>query len=140
MIQSGIEHTYETFRIRVAEGRGLTLDEVDERAEGRVWTGQAAHALGLVDALGGLDAAVAKAAELAEVEAYTVERFEPPRSPFDQLLGVVLESVSLDPLSPRPAWGRWLATTFGAAQQAVALDYRSAGVLIWCPRCDALAP
>ena len=140
MIQSGIEHTYETFRIRVAEGRGLTLDEVDERAEGRVWTGQAAHALGLVDALGGLDAAVAKAAELAEVEAYTVERFEPPRSPFEQLLGAVLESVSLDPLSPRPAWGRWLATTFGAAQQAVALDYRSAGVLIWCPRCDALAP
>mgnify|MGYP001003155210 CR=1 FL=1 len=140
MIQASIDHTYETFRIRVAEGRALTLDEVDERAEGRVWTGQAAHALGLVDELGSLDTAVVKAAELAELDAYEVERFEPPLSPFEQILGAVLESVSLEALPRGSAWGRWLAHTLGAAEDALALDYRSAGALIWCPRCEVLAP
>jgi protease-4 len=59
---------YEIFLARVAEGRGFSRDEAHAVAQGRVWTGQQALERGLVDELGGLDTALAKAAELAELE------------------------------------------------------------------------
>jgi ClpP class serine protease len=49
---------YHQFKERVARGRGLTLEEVEERAQGRVWSGRQALALGLVDSLGTLEDAV----------------------------------------------------------------------------------
>ncbi len=58
---------YDLFLDRVAEGRDLDRDAVHTVAQGRVWTGEQALERGLVDELGGLDVAVAKAAELAEV-------------------------------------------------------------------------
>ncbi|MBY8966512.1 signal peptide peptidase SppA [Algiphilus sp. NNCM1] len=65
IFQSGVEHAYDTFIERVAEGRDLPLDAVRRIAEGRVWSGAQALERGLVDRLGGLDTAVARAAELA---------------------------------------------------------------------------
>lgn len=67
-IQSMMDTTYERFLEHVAAGRKMTRDEVHEIAQGRVWTGTAAKERGLVDELGGLDAALAAAAELGEVE------------------------------------------------------------------------
>jgi protease-4 len=63
-IQLSIEHGYEMFLAHVAQGRGKTRDDVNEIAQGRVWIGNDARRLGLVDALGGYDDAV-KATELA---------------------------------------------------------------------------
>ncbi len=71
-MQFGIEHGYRRFLETVAKARGMTVDEVDEVARGRVWTGQAAAELGLVDKLGGLDAAVAAAAARAGLSDYEV--------------------------------------------------------------------
>jgi protease-4 len=62
-----IDHTYATFKQRVADGRELELDEVERLARGRVWTGARAHELGLVDELGGLFDAVDHARELADI-------------------------------------------------------------------------
>jgi protease-4 len=62
-----MEQTYEAFLARVAQGRGMERDAVHELAQGRVWTGVAAKEKGLVDALGGLDDALAAAAELGKV-------------------------------------------------------------------------
>jgi protease-4 len=59
---------YERFLERVATGRDMSRDEVHEVAQGRVWTGKQALDRGLVDQLGGLDVATAKAAELAKLE------------------------------------------------------------------------
>ncbi len=57
--------TYDLFKRQVAEGRGLSLDRVEEIAQGKVWTGQQAQELGLVDDLGDFEVAVKKAAQLA---------------------------------------------------------------------------
>ncbi len=71
-IKEGIEHVYATFKQRVAEGRGLSLDEVEAIAQGRVWTGKQALENGLIDGLGGMDEALAAAARLAEIEEYNL--------------------------------------------------------------------
>jgi protease-4 len=77
-VQLTIEHGYETFLAHVAAGRGKTRDEVHEIAQGRVWIGNDAKRLGLVDTLGGYDDAVKAAAQLAKLPAgYAVERIEP---------------------------------------------------------------
>lgn len=66
-LESSITYTYEQFLDRVAEGRGKAADEIAPLAEGRVYTGAEALKLGLVDTLGGLDAAVEVASKLAGI-------------------------------------------------------------------------
>lgn len=67
-LQSYLDDFYWTFVGKVVDGRGMDKDAVHRVAQGRVWTGQQALELGLVDELGGLDVAIAKAQELAELE------------------------------------------------------------------------
>jgi len=71
-ITQSIEEIYDIFTKHVAEGRNLPIEEVYKIAEGRVWSGIEAINIGLVDQLGNLDAAVAKAAELAELTDYGI--------------------------------------------------------------------
>ncbi|MBR6032153.1 MAG: signal peptide peptidase SppA [Bacteroidaceae bacterium] len=77
-LQSYINRGYELFTGRVAGGRGMAQDSVKAIAEGRVWTGEQAQKIGLVDKLGNLDDAVEAAAKLAEIEDYTVGRYPSP--------------------------------------------------------------
>lgn len=74
-IQAGVERTYKRFIEVVAESRGFEdTKEVEKIAEGRVWSGTRAVSLGLADELGGLDRALAKAAELGNLgEGYSIE-------------------------------------------------------------------
>ena len=67
MIQAIINRGYEEFITLAAEARGVTPEDIDRIAQGRVWSGEDAHSLGLVDHLGGLDDAVASAAKLADL-------------------------------------------------------------------------
>lgn len=71
-MQLGIEHGYRRFLDVVGKARDMSAAEVDAVARGRVWTGKAAHELGLVDQLGGLEAAVAAAAGRAGLSDYEV--------------------------------------------------------------------
>ncbi len=66
-LQGETDELYRTFLDRVAEGRGMDVPQVDAVAQGRVWTGVAAHELGLVDTLGGLPLAIALAREAAQL-------------------------------------------------------------------------
>jgi protease-4 len=75
-IQLMIEQGYADFIGKVAEARDMTLEEVDRIAQGRVWSGEDAHDLGLLDHLGGLDEAIASAATLAELEGEAGDGFE----------------------------------------------------------------
>lgn len=68
-VQKQIDAFYEEFLARAAEGRGMSRDAVHAVAQGRVWTGRQARDLGLIDELGGLDAAVAAAKRLAGIDA-----------------------------------------------------------------------
>lgn len=71
--QESIEHIYTTFLSRVAKGRKMTIDQVNEIAQGRVWSGNQAIKNGLVDELGSLDDAIAYAAKVAELKEYRIK-------------------------------------------------------------------
>ncbi len=73
LIQRHVERGYDLFLSRVSEGRKISKEEVDKIGQGRVWLGVKALEIGLVDELGGLDNAIAKAAELAGLGLYSVE-------------------------------------------------------------------
>lgn len=72
IVQQSVDRFYDTFVRRVADGRRLGVRYVDEIAQGRVWTGEQALGKGLVDTLGGLDAAIRIAADQAKLSKYSV--------------------------------------------------------------------
>ena len=108
-VRQDLQKSYARFKSRVAEGRGMTDEQVDAAARGRLWTGSQAREVGLVDELGGFDKALAIAKELAGLDPqreYTVVRIRPPRharlpTPFpqapesdtDQGLGAILSTL-----------------------------------------------
>lgn len=70
MLQIHIDRGYLTFKSRVAQGRKLTMEQVEALAQGHVYTGEDALKIKLVDELGGLNKAIAKAAQLAKIDKY----------------------------------------------------------------------
>lgn len=86
MLNAYIGRGYELFRKRVADGRKMKTERVEELAQGRVWLGRDALTNKLVDELGGLDKAVAKAAKLAKLEAHHTVSYPAPASWIDQLM------------------------------------------------------
>lgn len=85
-MQNYINNGYELFTGRVAGGRGMAQDSVKAIAEGRVWTGEQALKIGLVDKLGNLDDAIKAASELAELKDYTVGNYPSPEPWYMSLL------------------------------------------------------
>jgi protease-4 len=93
-INESVTEIYDAFTARVAEGRGMTRSQVEELARGRVWTGADALENGLVDEIGDLEQAVAKAAELAQLDRNDIRRVALPEAQdpleafFEDLAGV----------------------------------------------------
>jgi protease-4 len=87
MIQLVINKGYDDFISKVAMHRGIDKDDVDAIAQGQVWTGSEAFEYGLIDEIGDMDAAIASAAELAELEtdAYGMKYFDKELSPGERL-------------------------------------------------------
>ena len=85
-LQGAITRGYHLFRQRVADGRKMTVNQVEQIAQGHVFTGEDALKIKLVDELGGLNKAVAKAAALAKTNSYYTQGYPAPREFFDQLL------------------------------------------------------
>lgn len=83
VLEESIEETYQTFLDRVSKGRNMTVEQVDQVAQGRVWSGTDAKALGLVDELGSLDDAVKAAAEMAGLESYGLRKYPKYKSDFE---------------------------------------------------------
>jgi len=86
MLQNYVNRGYALFVKRVADGRKQTTEYVNNIAQGRVWTGQDAIKNKLVDQLGGIDVAVAKAAQLAKSKEYFTSEYPAQKSFFDELL------------------------------------------------------
>lgn len=86
LMQMNVNKGYDTFLTRCSEGRGISKEELDKIAQGRVWTGNKAKELGLVDELGGLDRAVEIAIAKAGVNAYTVMSFPKKKMFFESLM------------------------------------------------------
>ena len=86
LMQAMIERGYEVFTGRVAMGRKMKLEDVKAIAEGRVWTGEQAKELGLVDKLGNLNDAIKAAAKLAKLEKYNRVNYPEPAPWYQSLL------------------------------------------------------
>lgn len=95
LLQESTEEVYETFLKRVADGRGMTRDEVHEVAQGRVWTGNKALELGLVDVIGGIDDAIKIASDMADLESYKIKTYPSIKTTFmDQVIKGIEESTN----------------------------------------------
>ncbi len=96
IIQGSVVETYQDFIGKVSEGRGLSVQKVDSIGQGRVWSGEDALEIGLIDEFGGLQKAVKKAAELAELEDYKTVDFpkkkELQEAILEQLMGEDFET------------------------------------------------
>jgi protease-4 len=91
-----IDRGYNLFRKRVADGRKLKVEQVEEIAQGRVWLGCDALPIKLVDAIGSLDDAVKKAAELAKLKEYHTSAYPNEPSWLDALLDIAGDKSYLD--------------------------------------------
>ncbi len=83
---ASVENIYNIFLDRVAKGRGMTVEAVNEVAQGRVWTGSDALALGLVDEIGGLEKAIEYAKNLVELDKYSIRNFPVFKMSFEEYL------------------------------------------------------
>jgi len=86
MVQNGVEDTYETFLSRVAQGRNISVAEVDSMAQGRVWSGVDAKRIGLIDELGNLDDALEEAAKMANLDTYGIRKYPKYKTGFERLM------------------------------------------------------
>ncbi|HNS13204.1 MAG TPA: signal peptide peptidase SppA [Bacteroidia bacterium] len=86
LIQLQIEKIYETFITHVAEGRNVTKEFVDSIGQGRIWSGETALKLGLVDVLGGTNDAIEIAARMAKLEKYRIVQLPEQKEFFEKIL------------------------------------------------------
>lgn len=82
----GIEHVYKTFVSHVAQGRKMSFAAVDSIAQGRVWSGSEALKIGLVDKIGGLNAAIVEAARLSKTQNYSTKNYPEYEENLDDML------------------------------------------------------
>lgn len=85
-MQRGVDAIYALFKSRVAAGRNLSPEQVDSIAQGRVWLGQDALSVGLIDRIGGLEDAIRSAAKLADISDYSVVTYPEPVDRFQMML------------------------------------------------------
>ena len=106
LIQTGVEAMYARFLGIVGTARHKTPQQVDQIAQGRVWDGGTAHQIGLVDGFGGMQEAIAKAAELAHLGANErgVRYLEPPRTFNDELIEMLSRKKDDDSSAPTDAF------------------------------------
>lgn len=88
LLQMMISQGYDLFVSRCAEGRHMTKEGIEKIAEGRVWTGEMAKGIGLVDELGGIDKALEIAARKAELKGYTIVSYPTKKDILSTLLDV----------------------------------------------------
>jgi protease-4 len=138
-LQQSIETGYKTFIGLVAKGRNMTVEEVDQIAQGRVWAGKTALELGLVDQLGDLDDAIDSAAKIAELDAYDTIYLSNELSPREQiirqLMDVSVEFVADYFYSPELGFALQLADPITGSVRELARMNDPHGIYLQCLQC-----
>lgn len=98
LLQGYIERGYDLFLTRCADGRGMVKDSLALIAEGRVWSGNQALKLGLIDGIGGIDKAIEEAATLAELEEYSTKDYPRKVDFFETLMSTKKEELATQAL------------------------------------------
>ena len=94
-IQASVDHTYDKFVSKVAENRDMPYKEVLAIAAGRIWSGEKAQQLGLVDEIGDLNNAIKSAAKLADINEYKVVTYKKELDPIDIFITEILDSFDI---------------------------------------------
>jgi len=89
IVQNQIEKVYKTFTNHVAKGRNLDLVYVDEIAQGRVWSGEMAKKIGLIDVLGGLEKAINIASNMADLEEYKIISYPKGKNSIEKIVNLI---------------------------------------------------
>jgi protease-4 len=131
-IQSSIDHIYEMFVSKVAKNRNMEYEDVLSIAGGRIWAGNKALELGLVDKIGGLDAALQSAAERAGIEDFTVKNYKKPLKPLDAFLNELLKNVDFKiNIDPRIKF-----INSKLDRHLKLIDPESKNILLYCFECE----
>ncbi|MGE0019203.1 MAG: signal peptide peptidase SppA [Draconibacterium sp.] len=93
LLQRSIEEGYDTFISHVAEGRKMSKEQVDSIGQGRVWSGENAKQIGLVDDFGGLKEAIALAAEIEGLDEYRTVDLPSLPDPFEELFKMGTDNI-----------------------------------------------
>ena len=93
IIENQINDIYFDFVNRVADGRKMSFDEVDEIAQGRIWSGIDAVEVGLADTLGNLKTALSIAARLAGIDKYKVLEYPEQKEEFEKIVDLLYSEV-----------------------------------------------
>lgn len=94
IIQNSVEKVYDTFTKHVAEGRNIEQSYVDSIGQGRVWSGEDAKRLGLVDVLGNFDDAITIAAKMAKIDKYRITELPEQKDPIEEIISEMSEGTS----------------------------------------------
>ena len=95
-IQSSIDYVYEDFVTKVSENREMPYEEVHAVAKGRIWSGEKAIQLGLVDKIGNLDDAIESAANISNIEDYQVISYKKELDPFEVYISTIIDNIGLN--------------------------------------------
>jgi protease IV len=95
VMQASIEHVYSDFISKVSAGRNMTVSSVDSIGQGRVWSGIDALGIGLVDEIGGLNASIEKAANLAGVDTWSVRELPVLEDPYTRILSQLTGEIKM---------------------------------------------
>jgi protease-4 len=140
-LTSGVDHAYRSFLQIVADGRDMSMEEVDALAQGRVWSAQDALDNGLVDGIGTLDDAIAAAAARASLDDYEVEYAEIPRSPRELLLQRLSDRVGAFPAWSQSGFSASLSALWRPVEEAareISLLQDPGHLYTRCVACSAL--
>jgi protease-4 len=138
VLQQSIEYGYKRFLGVVAKNRKMSVEAVNEVAQGRVWLGSQAREKGLVDKLGGLDDALKAAAARAGLKEYDVSYVEKPLSPRDQLLAKLLDNGDeSEVVAPKPSVVEQALATLRTELAALALWNDPGHIYV---HCECVAP
>ncbi|MGA7875320.1 MAG: S49 family peptidase, partial [Desulfoferrobacter sp.] len=137
ILQKWLDHVYQDFTTKVSKSRKLPLGKVQEVAQGRVWTGEAAKSLGLVDRLGGFPDALILAKELAKIPSGAEVQLEvfPRKKTFIELITDKLLGQGDDDLPTTDESAQLLATA-ARSMQLLRQIAEAAGLL---PNSNALS-
>jgi protease-4 len=143
-IQGTIEHDYRRFLALVGKARGMSVDQVDNIAQGRVWDGGTARQIKLVDRFGSIEDAIAEAAKRAKLgkDSYSVKYLETEPDPFEQFVSGMFapaeEEKQATGLVARLAWQQRAA--LGQVLGDLNVLGGTEGVQAWCLECSGALP
>ena len=126
VLQASVDFIYQTFLSLVARGRDMDIEDVDAIGQGRIWTGQDALELGLVDGLGNLEDSIRAAAELVELSDYDIKFLSTPLSPQEQFINQLIDNFGLAGVLSK---SRWLSAVFRVSSSGVLDDVQRLMVL-----------